>query len=160
MEKWINIISAIFVVVVAKLFGGYDKWILALITLAVIDYISGILSSIYLGKKYKTQGLSSFIGFKGILKKSMMFFVVGVAAVLDNLLNVGGTLRLAIIGFFISNEGISLLENAVKADLPIPDKLVAILKTLKDDSVKNSPFPNELIDGAINKLEELDEQVR
>ena len=110
--------------------GGVDGFLYALITFVVIDYITGVLCAII------DKNLCSKIGAKGIFKKVLIFVLVGVGHVLDsNVLGVAGNpdasiLRTAVIFFYLSNEGISILENAAHIGLPIPEKLRTVLKQL------------------------------
>lgn len=107
--------------------GGLDGLLTALIILMVLDYITGVMCAI-VDKK-----LSSAIGFKGIFKKVLIFMLVGVAHIMDlNVIGTGDALRSAVICFYLSNEGVSLLENAGHLGLPIPEKLKAILAQLHD----------------------------
>ncbi len=111
----------------AFFFGGLDNLLIALIIFAAVDYITGVLAAI-LAKR-----LSSAVGFKGILKKVLMFLVVGIANVVDvRLIGAGSAFRTATIIFYLSNEGVSLLENAGRCGLPIPKKLKDILTQLHD----------------------------
>ena len=107
--------------------GGVDGFMTALIILMALDYITGIMCAI-VDKK-----LSSSIGFKDIFKKMLIIMLVGVAHIVD--LNVVGSheaLRSAVICFYLSNEGVSVLENASRLGLPIPEKLKAVLAQLHD----------------------------
>ena len=111
--------------------GGCDGLLYALIAFVVVDYITGIMSAV-VDKK-----LSSSVGFNGIFKKVLIFTLVGIANVLDvQVIGTGSVLRTAIIFFYISNEGVSLLENAGHLGLPIPAKLKAVLEQLHDRSEK------------------------
>ena len=111
--------------------GGVDGMLIALIVLMALDYLSGVMCAI-VDKK-----LSSAIGFKGICKKVLILMLVGVANVLDvNVVGGGAVLRGAVICFYLSNEGLSLLENAAYLGLPIPDKLREILAQLHERSKK------------------------
>ena len=111
--------------------GGCDGLLYALITFVVVDYITGIMCAV-VDKK-----LSSAVGFKGIFKKVLIFTLVGIANILDvNVIGSGSVLRTAIIFFYISNEGVSLLENAGHLGLPIPAKLKAVLEQLHDRAEK------------------------
>jgi len=113
--------------VMGWLFGGFDGFLYALIAFVVIDYITGVLAAIY------TKQLSSEVGFKGIAKKVMIFLLVGIGNIVDiEILKTGAVLRTAVIFFYISNEGISIIENAVRLDLPVPEKLINVLKQIKD----------------------------
>ena len=105
--------------------GGFDGFLYALVALMVADYITGVMCAIVEKK------LSSEIGFKGIFKKVLIFILVGVGHLIDtNLIGDGSVLRTAIIFFYCSNEGVSMLENAGRLGLPIPEKLKDILAQL------------------------------
>ena len=111
--------------------GGCDGLLYALIAFVVVDYITGVMCAV-VDKK-----LSSSVGFKGIFKKVLIFALVGVANILDvNVIGTGSVLRTAIIFFYISNEGVSLVENAGHLGLPIPAKLKDVLEQLHDRSEK------------------------
>lgn len=111
--------------------GGCDGLLFALVAFVVIDYITGIMCAV-VDKK-----LSSAVGFKGIFKKVLIFALVGVGHILDTrIIGTGSVLRTAVIFFYLSNEGISLLENAGHLGLPIPKKLKSILEQLHDRSEK------------------------
>ena len=111
--------------------GGCDGLLFALVAFVVIDYITGIMCAV-VDKK-----LSSAVGFKGIFKKVLIFALVGVGHILDTrVIGAGSVLRTAVIFFYLSNEGVSLLENAGYLGLPIPKKLKAVLEQLHDRSEK------------------------
>lgn len=103
--------------------GGCDGLILALLAFVVIDYITGVMCAI------ADKKLSSAVGFKGICRKVLIFLLVGIANILDvQVIGTGSVLRTAVIFFYISNEGVSLLENAGHLGLPIPVKIKAVLE--------------------------------
>ena len=105
--------------------GGVDGFLYALIAFVVIDYITGVMCAIL------EKRLSSEVGAKGIFKKVLIFSLVGVGHIIDSyLIGSGDSIRTAVIFFYISNEGISLLENATRIGLPIPEKLKEILAQL------------------------------
>ena len=107
--------------------GGLDGFLYALVAFVAIDYLTGVICAII------DKELSSEIGAKGIFKKVLIFVLVGIAHILDTQVlgsQNGGALRTAVIFFYLSNEGISILENAGHIGLPIPDKLKAILQQL------------------------------
>ena len=107
--------------------GGMDGLMIALIVLMTLDYVSGVMCAI-IDKK-----LSSAVGFKGICKQVFILMLVGVAHIIDlHVVGTGSALRGAVICFYMSNEGLSLLENAAHIGLPIPDKLRDILSQLHD----------------------------
>ena len=119
--------------------GGADGFLYALIAFVVIDYLTGVLCAI------ADKNLSSEIGFKGICRKVLIFTLVGIGNILDMyVLGQIGILRTAVIFFYISNEGVSLLENAAHLGLPIPEKLKDVLAQLHNRSE--------------NKSEEIDEE--
>ena len=105
--------------------GGMDGLMIALIIFMVLDYITGLMCAI-VDKK-----LSSAVGFKGICKKVLILMLVGVANVVDiHIVGTGSALRSAVVCFYLSNEGVSMLENAAHLGLPVPDKLKGILAQL------------------------------
>ncbi|MEG0326826.1 MAG: phage holin family protein [Cellulosilyticaceae bacterium] len=108
--------------------GGVDGFMYALIIFVVLDYLTGLMVAIL------EKQLSSEIGFKGIFKKVLIFILVGAAHIIDyQVLGNGSVIRTAVIFFYISNEGISILENSSKIGLPIPQKLKDILEQLRKD---------------------------
>ena len=114
------------------LFGKIDGLMYALITVIVIDYITGVICAI-VNKK-----LCSFVGFKGILKKVCILIIVAVAQVIDvNILSDSGVLRSSVIAFYIVNESISILENSSDIGLPLPKKLKSVLTQLNNDDDEN-----------------------
>ena len=107
--------------------GGCDGLLYALLAFAVIDYLTGVMCAV-VDKK-----LSSSIGFKGIFRKVLIFVMVGIAHILDaQVIGNGSVLRTAVIFFYISNEGVSLLENASHLGLPVPEAVKVVLKQLHD----------------------------
>lgn len=111
--------------------GGCDGLLYALLAFVVIDYITGIMCAA-VDKK-----LSSEVGFKGIFKKVLIFALVGIGHILDTrVIGSGLVMRTAVIFFYLSNEGVSLLENAAYLGLPIPQKLKSVLEQLHDRSEK------------------------
>lgn len=111
--------------------GGLDGFLYALIAFVAIDYLTGIMCAIV------DRKLSSEIGAKGIFKKVLIFMLVGVGHIIDSqVLGNGGAVRTAVIFFYLSNEGISILENAAHIGLPIPEKLKNVLEQLHNRSNK------------------------
>lgn len=105
--------------------GGWDGFLYALVAFIVIDYITGLMCAV-LDKK-----LSSDIGFRGIFKKVLIFSLVAIGHIIDkNVIGDGSVIRTAVIFFYLSNEGVSILENAAHIGLPIPKKLKDILEQL------------------------------
>jgi toxin secretion/phage lysis holin len=112
-------------------FGGLDGFLYALIAFVAADYVTGVLCAIV------NKQLSSEVGFKGIFKKVLIFILVGIAHIIDTqLIGQGAVLRTAVIFFYCSNEGVSILENATRLGLPVPAKLKAVLEQLKDKGGK------------------------
>ena len=111
--------------------GGLDGLLITLIVFAALDYITGVMCAI------ADHTLSSAVGFKGICRKVIIFALVGIGHILDTqVIGSGSVLRTAVIFFYISNEGVSLVENAAHLGLPIPEKLKAVLEQLHDRSEK------------------------
>ena len=105
--------------------GGWDGFLYALVTFVLTDYLTGLMAAAVEKK------LSSEIGFKGIFRKVLIFMLVGIGHILDaRVIGDGSVLRTAVIFFYISNEGISIIENAGRIGLPIPQKLKAVLEQL------------------------------
>lgn len=113
--------------------GGCDGLLVALVIFVIIDYITGFMCAIV------DHRLSSEVGFRGICKKVVIFLLVGIAQILDvNVIKTGSILRTAVIFFYLSNEGVSILENAAHLGLPIPEKLKTILEQLHDRADKEA----------------------
>ena len=118
--------------------GGCDGLLYALIVFVVLDYITGVLCAI------ADRRLSSAVGFKGICRKVLIFALVGIANILDvHVIGTGCVVRTATIFFYISNEGVTILENAANLGLPVPKKVKEVLKQLhegaesEDDNERN-----------------------
>lgn len=111
--------------------GGFDGFLYALIAFAVIDYITGVMCAI------SDKKLSSEVGFKGICRKVLIFVLVGIGNLVDvYVLGEAGVLRTAVIFLYLSNEGVSLLENSAHLGLPIPQKLKSVLEQLHNRNEK------------------------
>ena len=107
--------------------GGCDGLLFALMAFVVIDYITGVMCAI------NDRKLSSEVGFRGICRKVLIFLLVGIGHIVDaQVIGTGSVLRTAVIFFYLSNEGVSLIENAAHLGLPVPDKLKAVLEQLHD----------------------------
>ena len=130
MKEFWNTIQLIFSAVgvwLGYFLGGCDGLLFALIAFVVIDYITGVMCAII------NRELSSAVGFKGIFRKVLIFLLVGIANIIDvQVIGTGAVLRTAVIFFYISNEGVSLLENAGHLGLPIPEKIKTVLEQLHD----------------------------
>ena len=118
--------------------GGCDGLLYALLLFVALDYVTGVLCAI------ADRKLSSRVGFKGICRKVLIFALVGVGHVLDtHIIGTGSILRTAVIFFYLSNEGLSLIENAAYLGLPIPKKLKAVLEQLHDRAEKEEGNPKK-----------------
>ena len=127
MDKLRQTTAAVIAAVCGFLWGEADGLLYALIAFMAIDYISGVIVAVV------RHELSSEVGFKGIAKKVLILALVAVGHILDvHVLGGGAVCRSAVIGFYLANEGISILENAGELGLPLPKKLIAVLKQLKD----------------------------
>ena len=103
--------------------GGCDGLLYALVAFVVVDYITGVMCAV------SEKNLSSTVGFKGICRKVLIFLLVGIANILDvQVIGTGSVLRTAVIFFYISNEGVSLMENAAHLGLPVPERVKAVLE--------------------------------
>ena len=112
--------------------GGMDGLLIALVVFITIDYITGIMCAV-IDKK-----LSSEVGFKGIFKKVLILMLVGIANVIDvHVVGTGSALRGATVCFYLSNEGLSILENTVHLGLPVPEKLKEVLSQLHNRDEKD-----------------------
>ena len=134
MREFLNTIQLVFMAVGGWLgwfLGGSDGLLYALIAFVVIDYITGVMCAI------SDKKLSSAVGFKGICKKVLIFALVGGGHILDAfVIGSGSVLRTAIIFFYLSNEGVSLVENCAHLGLPVPQKLKDVLEQLHNRAEK------------------------
>lgn len=130
MKEFWNVIQLVFTGIggwLGYFLGGCDGLVFALLLFVVIDYITGVMCAV------ADKKLSSAVGFKGICRKVLIFLLVGIANILDvEVICTGSVLRTAVIFFYISNEGVSLLENAGHLGLPIPVKIKDVLEQLHD----------------------------
>lgn len=136
-----TVFDSIFAVIGAILgfyFGKLDGLLIVLCVFSVLDYLTGILSAII------SKNLSSSIGFKGLLKKMLIFAFVGMANLLDvYMVGSGQVLRTAVIFFYLSNEGLSIVENAVEIGLPVPAALTGFLKKVNENAEKKEVETDE-----------------
>lgn len=130
MKEFWNSVQMVFTAVGGWLgwfLGGCDGLLYALIAFVAIDYITGVMCAI------NDHSLSSEVGFRGICRKVLIFLLVGIANIMDvNVIGTGSVLRTAVIFFYISNEGVSLMENAAHLGLPVPEKIKVVLEQLHD----------------------------
>lgn len=133
MKEFWNTIQLVFAVGgwLGYYLGGFDGLLYALIAFVVCDYVTGVMCAV------ADKKLSSEVGFKGIAKKIVIFILVAVANIIDvNVITQGAVLRTAVIFFYLSNEGLSIIENAVHLGLLVPEKLKAVLAQLHDRAEK------------------------
>ena len=134
MKEFWNSIQLVFTAIggwLGYFLGGCDGLLYTLLAFVVLDYITGIMCAV------ADHKLSSAVGFRGIFRKVLIFALVGVGHLLDvQVLGSVGVLRTAVIFFYLSNEGVSLVENAAHLGLPIPTKLKAVLEQLHDRAEK------------------------
>ena len=130
MKEFWNMIQFLFAGIggwLGYFLGGCDGLLIALLLFVITEYITGVMCAI------ADKKLSSAVGFKGICRKVLIFLLVGIANILDmQVIGTGSVLRTAVIFFYISNEGVSLLENAGHLGLPIPVKIKSVLEQLHD----------------------------
>ena len=123
--NWIQVVITAIGGWIGYFLGGCDGLLIALLIFVICDYVTGVMGAI------SDKKLSSAVGFRGICRKVLIFILVGIANVIDiNVLGQVGVLRTAVIFFYISNEGLSLIENAAHLGLPIPEKLKDVLEQL------------------------------
>ena len=129
MDKFIQTITAAICGIVGFLYGKADGLIYALVAFIILDYVTGLTVACI------NKNVSSEIGFKGIAKKVIILLVVAVGNIVDvYILGGGAVCRSPVIGFYLANEGISILENAANLGIPLPKKLISVLKQLKNDN--------------------------
>ena len=136
MKEFWNMVQLVFAAIGGWLgwfLGGCDGLLIALVAFAAVDYITGVMCAI------SDRKLSSEVGFRGICRKVLIFLLVGIGHIIDTaVIGNGSVLRTAVIFFYISNEGVSLLENAAHLGLPISQKLKDVLAQLHDRAEKGS----------------------
>ena len=134
MKEFWNLIQFVFTAVggwLGYFLGGCDGLLIALVVFVAVDYLTGVMCAV------SDKKLSSEVGFKGICRKVLIFLLVGIANILDmQVIGTGSVLRTAVIFFYLSNEGVSLLENAAHLGLPVPEKMKEILAQLHDSAEK------------------------
>lgn len=118
--------------IINTFFGGADSLFKTLIAFMVLDYISGLCYAI------SAKTVSSKIGAKGISRKIGILIIITLAVFLENNILHTTSLRYAVILFYISNEGISIMENMAKLGVPLPKRIVDILNNLTGENNKQS----------------------
>ena len=130
MKEFWNMIQLIFTAMggwLGYFLGGCDGLLIALVLFAVVDYLTGIMCAV------ADKKLSSHVGFKGICRKVLIFLLVGIANIIDvQVIGTGSVIRTAVIFFYLSTEGVSILEKAAHLGLPIPEALKAALAQIHD----------------------------
>ena len=131
MKEFVNVVQCGFAAVggfFGWVMGGLDGFLYALVVFVAVDYLTGLMAAAVERK------LSSEVGFKGIVKKVVIFCLVAVGHIIDSsVIQNGSVLRTAVVFFYLSNEGISILENASRIGLPVPEKLKAVLEQLREE---------------------------
>ena len=134
MKEFWNMVQMVFAAVggwLGYFLGGNDGLLIALVLFVAADYLTGVMCAV------SDKVLSSNVGFKGICRKVLIFLLVGIANILDvHVIGTGSVLRTAVIFFYISNEGVSLMENAAHLGLPVPEKIKGVLEQLHDRAEK------------------------
>lgn len=134
MKDFWNVIQLIFSALggwLGYFLGGCDGLLYTLLAFTAMDYITGVMCAV------NDHTLSSEVGFRGICRKVLIFMLVGIANILDaDVVGTGSVLRTAVIFFYISNEGVSLLENAAHLGLPVPEKIKTVLEQIHDRAEK------------------------
>ena len=132
MKEFWNLIQMAFAALggwLGYFLGGCDGLLYALLAFVVLDYVTGVMCAI------SDRSLNSNVSFRGLARKVLIFAMVGIGHILDvQILGKTGVLRTAIIFFYLSNEGLSLVENAAYLGLPVPEKLRAVLEQLHEKS--------------------------
>ena len=134
MEKignWLQVATGIIGGLCASMLGGFDSILTALISLIVLDYLTGVLKAV------AKKRLSSEIGFKGIAKKILTLFIVALACAIQKMISSSIPVREIVIMFYIVNEGLSIVENCAEL-IPVPEKLKSILLQLRNDKAEES----------------------
>lgn len=135
MKEFWNVIQIVFAAIggwLGYFLGGCDGLLYAVLVFVTLDYLTGVMCAI------TDHKLSSEVGFRGIFRKVLIFALVGIGHVLDaQVIGTGSVLRTAVIFFYLSNEGVSLVENAAHLGLPVPAKLKAVLEQLHDRAEKD-----------------------
>jgi toxin secretion/phage lysis holin len=128
MESLLKFFIAIGGSIASFLFGGWSYLLTALLVFVIVDYVTGVVAA---GKEGK---LESKVGAWGIAKKVMIFGIVAVAHMVDTILGGSHLFRDMAIFFYLSNELLSLIENAGRIGAPIPPGLQRAVEVLKSKS--------------------------
>lgn len=125
--KYVKIFLGLFNSTIGYLLGGFDTMLISLFIFMIIDYITGIIKAT-IDKK-----LSSKIGYIGICKKFLILFVIVISTILDRIVGLDNSIRYLVIGFYLANEGLSILENTVEIGIPVPEKIKDILNNINEE---------------------------
>ena len=125
--KYIKIFLGLFNSAIGYLLGGFDTMLISLLIFMIIDYITGIIKAII------DKRLSSKIGYIGICKKILILFVIVISTILDRIVGLNNSIRYLVIGFYLANEGLSILENTVEIGIPVPEKIKDILNNINEE---------------------------
>lgn len=128
MKNIITFLTSTLATTLVYFLGGWDIALQVLITVVILDYLTGVCNAIH------SKKLNSSVGLKGIVKKIGYFVIVAVAVILDRITGETGAIRTLVIYFFVANEGISILENWGSMGLPLPQKLIDTLEQIKNDN--------------------------
>lgn len=128
MKNFINFVTGTLATTLVYFLGGWDIALQLLISVIVLDYITGLFKAIY------NKKINSSVGLKGIIKKIGYLIIVAVSVILDKIAGNSGAIRTLVIYFFVANEGISILENWGGMGLPLPQKIFDVLEQLKNDN--------------------------
>jgi toxin secretion/phage lysis holin len=132
MDKIFSFFSAWICAALSFCFGRLDGMLIALIALMAFDYITGVI------RAGVNHDLCSSVGFKGIARKVLILALVAVGNLIDvHVIGDGSICRSLVIGFYVANEALSIVENAIGLGLPVPKKLVTIIRELKDKNDKD-----------------------
>lgn len=132
MDKIFNFFSAWICAALSFCFGRLDGMLIALIALMAFDYITGVI------RAGVNHDLCSSVGFKGIARKVLILALVAVGNLVDvHIIGDGSLCRSLVIGFYVANEALSIIENAIGLGLPVPKKLMTIIRDLKDKNDKD-----------------------
>lgn len=130
MTEYLKIALAAITGALAYVFGPWDVLMISLVVFVVLDVVTGII------KACIAKDLSSSACWRGLLKKLLIFILVGVAVLLDRLMNMNGAVRAAVSMFYIANEGISILENMGQMGVPLPAFLKNMLQKMHSEADK------------------------
>ena len=119
--------------IISTLFGGWAQPMVVLLVAIALDYVSGVIVALFFHNSPNTEGggLSSTVGFKGLLRKCVMIFFVAMAYQLDKIIGTQSMIRDAVAIFFIANEAVSLVENAGLMGIPVPKIILTGIEVLK-----------------------------